>query len=162
MTKIVKNQPVSLDDLKYFLSLFRRDAETAESLNDAMKVVCNYTSLTNTKLLEAVAKEFNLHVRGAIYLIEQFNGSIERFCRNIQTQHIYGQDFMEQSCKNLLKSDLEEVQFVLEWEGDNTTLRDIQGVLRKAFHDNARHVMVKVVNEGKSIIVSCYISIHPL
>ena len=160
MTKIVKNNPVSLDDLKYFLSLFRRDAETAESLNDAMKVVCNYTSLTNTKLLEAVVKEFNL--RNAIYSIEIFNKSIDEFCWKIQTQHIYGQDFMKQSCKNLLKSDLEEVQFVLEWESDNTTLRDIQGVLRKAFHDNARHVMVKVVNEGKSIIVSCYISIHPL
>ena len=158
MTKIAKNKPVSLDDLKYFLSLFRRDAETAESLNDAMKIVCNYTSLTNTKLLEAVAKEFNL----SIYLIEKFNESIEYFCMKIQTQHIYGQDFMKQSCKNLLKSDLEEVQFVLEWEGDNTTLRDIQGVLRKAFHDKTRHVLVKVVNEGKSIIVSCYISIHPL
>ena len=147
--------------MKFFLSLYpelRKDAKAAESLNDIMRVICDYTSLTNTKLLEAVAKEFNL--QDAINLIEEFNGSIDEFCKTIQTQHIYGLDFMEHSHKNLQKSDLEEVEFVLEWEGDKTTLSDIQSLLRKAFHDNARHVMVKVVNKGNSIIVICYSPIH--
>ena len=147
--------------MKFFLSLYpelRKDAEAAESLNDTMRVVCDYTSLTNTKILEAVAKEVNL--QDAIDLIKKFNISIDEFCETIQTQHIYGQDFMEHSHKNLLKSDLEEVKFVLEWKGDETTLSDIQSLLRKAFHDNARHVMVKVVNEGNSIIVICYAPLH--
>ena len=52
---------------------------------------------------------------------------------------------MEHSHRNVLKS---EVVYVLEWEGDEVTLRDIQSLLRKAFLDDARHVMVKVVNEG--------------
>ena len=158
VTKILKNKPVSLEDLKYFLSLYRKNAEAAKSLNDAMRVICDYTSLTNTKLLEAVAKEFNL--QDAIHLIEEFNKSIDEFCKRIQTQHIYGLDFMKHSHKNLLKSNLEEVKFVLEWKGDETTLSDIQSLLRKAFHDNARHVMVKVVNEGNSIIVICYAPLH--
>ena len=159
MTKILKNKPVSLDDLKYFLSLYRelrKDAEAAESLNDAMRIVSDNTSLTNTKRLEAVAKEFNLH--DAISLIDEFNKSIDEFCKTIQTQHIYGQDFMKHSHKNLLIS--EEVKFILEWRGDETTLSNIQSLLRKAFHDNARHVMVKVVNEGNSIIVICYAPLH--
>ena len=158
---ILKNKSISFDDLKFFLSLYpelRKDAEAAESLNDAMRVVCDYTSLTNTKLLEAVAKQFNL--KDATNHIEEFNKSIDEFCEKIQTQHIYGQDFMEHSHKNLLNSDLEEVKFVLEWESDKMTLRDIQSLLRKAFHDNARHVMVKVVNEGNSIIVICYAPLH--
>ena len=158
---ILKNNSISFDDLKFFLSLYpelRKDAEAAESLNDAMRVVCDYTSLTNTKLLEAIAKQFNL--KDAISLIEGFNKSIDEFCETIQTQHIYGQDFMEHSYKNLLKSNLEEVKFVLEWEGDKTTLSDIQSLLRKAFHDNTRHVMVKVVNEGNSIMVICYAPLH--
>ena len=124
-----------------------------------MKVVCNYTSLTNTTLLEAVAKEFDL--QDAINLIEDFNESIDVFCKKIQTQHIYSQEFLH-SHKYLLRSDLKEVRFVLEWYGDETTLNDIQGLLRKALHDNSRQVMMKVVNEGNSIIVSCYISIHLL
>ena len=159
MTKILKNKPVSLDELKDFLSIdraLRKDAEAAESLNAAMRIVGDNTSLTNTKRLEAVAKEFNLH--DAIHLIEEFNKSIDEFCETIQTQHIYGQDFMKHSHRNLLKS--EQVKFVLEWEGDKTTLSDIQSLLRKAFHDNARHVMVKVVNEGNSIILICYAPLH--
>ena len=34
--------------------------------------------------------------------------------------------------KNL--QDSEEVEFVLEWEGDETTLNDVQSLLPKAFH----------------------------
>ena len=145
--------------MKFFLSLdraLRKDAEAAESLNAAMRIVGDNTSLTNTKRLEAVAKEFNL--QDAIHFIEDFNKSIDEFCETIQTQHIYGQDFMKHSHKILLKS--EQVKFVLEWRGDETTLSDIQSLLRKAFHDNARHVMVKVVNEGNSIIVICYAPLH--
>ena len=123
-----------------------------------MRVVCDYTSLTNTKLLEAVAKRYDL--QDAIDLIKKFDKSIDDFCQKIKTQHIYGQDFMEHSHKNLQRSDLEEVKFVLEWEGDKTTLSDIQSLLRKAFHENARHIMVKVVNEGNSIIVICYAPSH--
>ena len=159
MTKIVKNKPVSLDDMKYFLSFFpelRNDVEAAESLNDAMRVVSDHTSLINTNVLEAVAKQFNL--QDATNLIEEFNRSIDEFCETIRTQHIYGREFMEYLHKNI---NPEEVVFVLEWKGDRTTLSDIQSLLRKAFHNKARHVMIKVVNEGNSIIVSCYISIHP-
>ena len=161
VTKILKNKPVSLGDLKFFLSLYpelRKDNKAAKSLNNTMRVVCDYTSLTNTKLLEAVAKRF--YLQDAIELIKKFNKSIDEFCETIQTQHIYGLDFMEHSHKNLLKSDLEEVKFVLEWEGDKTTLSDIQSLLRKAFHDKARHVIVKVVNAGNSIIVICYAPLH--
>ena len=159
MTKILKNKPVSFDDLKSFLNVdraLRKDAEAAESLEGAMIIVGDNTSLTNTTRLEAVAKAFGL--QDAIHLIENFNKSIDEFCKTIQTQHIYGQDFMEHSDKNLLKS--EQVKFVLEWEGDKTTLSDIQSLLRKAFHEKARHVMVKVVNEGNSIIVICYAPLH--
>ena len=101
MTKILKNKPVYLDDLKYFLSLYRelrKDAEAAKSLNAVMRIVGDKTSLTNTKLLEAVAKKFDL--QDAIHLIEEFNKSIDEFCETIQTQHIYGQDFMKHSHKN--------------------------------------------------------------
>ena len=161
VTKILKNTPVSLDDMKYFLSFYpelRNDVETAESHNDAMRVIFDHTSLTNTNILEDVAEQFNL--QDAIDLIKNFNRSIDEFCEIIRTQHTYGQDFMEHVHKDLLQSDLEVVQFALEWKENQTTLSDIQSLLRKAFHDVARHVMIKVVNEGNYIIVSCYISIH--
>ena len=159
MIQILKDNVISLEGLKYFLSLrpeFRDDARAAKSIEDAIIVVYDHTSLINTKHLQAVAKKFNL--QEAIDLIKTFDHSIEVFCKTIQTQHIYAQDFMQRSHKNLLQS--EHVKFVLEWEGDNTTLSDIQSLHTKAFRDNARHLMV--VNEGNSIIVSLDMSIHPL
>ena len=159
MIKILKDNAISLEGLKYFLSLrpeFRDDARAATLIEEAMIVVSDHTSLINTTHLKAVAENFEL--QEAINLIKIFDDSIEAFCKRIPTEHSYGQDFMKHSRKNLLKP--EKVEFILEWEGDKTTLSDIQSLLRKAFHDNARHVMVKVVNEGNSIIVICYAPLH--
>ena len=135
---------------------FEGAASAAKSLEDAIMIVRDYTSLTNTSYLQAVATNFKL--QEAIDLIKEFDDSIDMFCKRIPTEHSYGQDFMAQSSKHF--HELEEVKFVLEWDGDKTTLSDIQSLLRKAFHDNARHVMVKVVNEGNSIIVICYAPNH--
>ena len=146
----LKDNNVSLKDVKVFLKLypeFRNEAEAAESIKNAMRVICDHMSLINTSYLEAVAESFKLHY--VIHLIEEFKNSNDVFCKTIQTKHIYSQDFME----NKILQESEEVKFGLEWEGDESTLSDIQPLLAKAFHEKARHVMVKVVNRGNSIIL---------
>ena len=148
ITQCLKIKDVPLDDLKAFLILYpelRAEAGAAESIEAALRVVCDHTSLINTSYLETVAQKFEL--QNAIGLIEKFNHSIDDFCKTIKTEHIYGQDFMAN--KNLRES--QEVKFVLEWEGDQTTLNDIQSLLAKALHDKARHVMIKIVNQSNSI-----------
>ena len=148
--QILKDNTIPLEDIKYFLSLrseFRDDARAAKSIEEAMLVVSDHTTLINTKHLQAVAKRFKL--QEAIDLIKTFDDSIEAFCKMIPIKHSYGKDFMKHSRKNLLKP--EKVEFVLEWEGHMMTRSDVQVLLRKAFYDKARHVMVKVVNEGNSI-----------
>ena len=159
MKQIIEDNKICLEKIKYFLSLhpqLERAVTAAQSLEEAIMIVRDYTSLTNTSKLQALAK--HLKLQKAIDLIKEFDESIDTFCKSIPTEHSYGQDFMEHSRKNLAKS--EEVKFVLEWEGDKTTLGDIQSLLRKAFHDMARHVKVKVVNEGNSIIIICYAPLH--
>ena len=156
--QIIEDKTISLKSLKFFLNLhpeLRKNVKTVESIDDAMMIVCDYTSLTNTALLQAVAKNFKL--QDAIQLVQKFNSSIEEFCNTIQTEHIYGLDFMH-SRRCLHKS--EEVEFILEWKGDETTLSDIQSLLRKAFHDKSSRVIVKVVNPSNSIIVICYAPLH--
>ena len=126
--QILEDNIVSLDRLRFCLSLhpeLRKDTRAVKSLEDAMMIVCDHTSLINTKYLQCIDKKFRLH--DAIDLIKKFDQSIHEFCKTIPTEHIYGQDFMKHSCKNLLKS--EEVKFVLEWDGDETTLSDIQSLL---------------------------------
>ena len=159
MKQIIEHNKICLEKIKDFLSLhpeLERAATAAKSLKEAIKIVRKYTSLTNTSKLQCLAKYLKL--QKAIDLIKEFDESIDTFCKSIPTEHSYGQDFMEHSRKNLHES--EEVKFVLEWEGDDTTLSDIQSLLRIAFHDKARHVIVKVVNPGNSIIVICYAPLH--
>ena len=159
--QILKENEISLENLKFFLNLYpelRKDVRDAESLEDMMTIVGDCTSLINVKYLKAISKYFKLQDK-INPLITAFDKSIEEFCKTIQTKHIYGQDFMKQhSCKHLDESG--EVKFVLEWDGDETTLSDIQVLLKRAFRNVARHVMLKVVNEGNSIIVICYAPIH--
>ena len=158
--QILEDNEISLKALKFFLNLYqelRKDVRAAQSLEDVMTTVYDYTSLINTKYLKAIAKNFKLQDK-IDPLIKTFDDSIIVFCKMIPIKHIYGQDFMKHSHKNLQES--EEVKFVLEWDGDETTLRDIQSLLKKAFRDEARHVMLKVVNEGNSIIFFCYAPPH--
>ena len=155
----LEDNNILLNSLKMFLSLhreLRNDARSAKSLKDGMILVGDYTSLINTKYLQAVAENFQLKV--AIDLIKKFNNSIDMFCKMIPTKYIYGQDLMRHSRKRFQES--EEVEFVLEWDSDETTLSDIPELLIKAFRSEARHVLVKVVNEGNSIIVICYAPPH--
>ena len=65
---------------------------------------------------------------------------------------------MEHFNKHLLKS--QTVRFVLEWEADKKTVSDIQSVLRKAFHEHASQVKVKVVTDSSSVVVICYAPLH--
>ena len=155
----LEDNNILLDSLKMFLSLhreLRNDARSAQSLKDAMIVIGDYTSLINTIYLEAVAKNFELKV--AIDLIKKFNDSIDKFCKMMPTKYMYGQDLMKHSRKRLQES--EEVEFVLEWDSDEMTLSSIPSLLINAFHSKARHVMVKIVNGGNSIIVICYAPPH--
>ena len=159
MKQIIEDNKICLEKIKDFLSLhpeLERDATAAKSLKEAIRIVRDYTSLTNTSKLQYLAKYLKL--QKAIDLIKEFDESIDTFCKSIPTEHSYGQDFMEHSRKNLHES--EEVKFVLEWEANGTTLSDIQSLLRIAFHDKARYVIVKVVNPGNSIIVICYAPLH--
>ena len=55
---------------------------------------------------------------------------------------------------------LEIVEFVLEWDADDERLNDIQGLLRKAFHDKAVYVKVIRMFPTKSICVICYAPPH--
>ena len=161
--KILEADKISVDDLKAFLGVFcelRSAVTVTTSLREAINVVGDRTSLINTNYLLAIAKEFQLH--NAIVFIKLYNDSIDKFCKKIPTAHAYGQEFMTYSSGFLQEA--ETVEFVLEWdphpEGRMKMLSDIQGLLRKAFHDQARYVMLKVVLPNNSIVVICYAPEH--
>ena len=48
------------------------------------------------------------------------------------------------------------LEFVLEWKIDEHTFNDIRDLLSKAFEDLVNCIEIQVINEGNSIIVTCY------
>ena len=158
ITEILKEKNISLEKLKFFLSLYeelRNDVTPAKSLEEVIIVVRDFTSLINTNYLEAISKKFEL--LNAIDLIKNYNDSINEFCKSIPTTHAYGQEFMQHTSESLHKS---KVEFVLEWDYDDKKLSDVQSLLRIAFHDKAKHVMVRKVKRGNSVILICYAPPH--
>ena len=135
---------------------FHELRDATASLEEVIKVVCDHTSLINTTYLIDIAERFQLP--DAVALIKQYDNSIDEFCKKIPTTHSYGQEFMMQSSRHIQQS--ETIEFVLEWHDDDTTLSDIQGLLRKAFHDHTGYMMVIRILPINSIRVVCYAPLH--
>lgn len=52
----------------------------------------------------------------------------------------------------------ETIQFILDWEADKYTLRDIKALLMKTFKELGKNVQVITIKEECSITVICYAS----
>ena len=158
INRILKDNTISLDDLKSFLCHYTelRDAiEATNSIDEAINVVSDHTPIGNTHYLLTIAKNFNL--QSAIVLIEEFDNSVDMFCKQIRTTHSYA-NFITDSSRDPQQS--ETVEFVLEWDAEDQRLNDIQGLLRKAFRDKAEYIQVIRKFPTKSICVICYAPPH--
>ena len=158
--QLLKEQNVSLDDLKSYLSFsypeYSIEVENSKSVSKVLEVVRAYTSLDNIHRLEAIVMRFNL--KGGEALIQKYNKSIEQFCKDISIHHAYGQSLMDCFEKHLLKS--ETIVFVLQWDKEDKVLHDVRGLFIKAFSRLADDIEVNVVFQGNSIIIVCYAPSH--
>ena len=117
-----------------------------------MDLVQDKCTIINVCCLEAIVNHFK--ITAAKPHIEEFKTAVNTFCKNIKTDICFKQNFKITSFSHHLTC--ETIEFVLEWETDKYTLRDIKDLLSKAFGDMAKSVQVRAVNDGNSIIVTCY------
>ena len=152
---IAKGIP-SLEDLKTYLRMCFRELRpllaAAEFLKDVMEVVQDKCAIINICCLEGIIDQYN--ITEAKVHITNYNIAVDAFCEKIKADVCCNQTFMISSSSHQLTC--ESIVFVLEWEADRYTLNDIRGLLSKAFKDMAKKVQVRTVNEGNSIIVTCY------
>ena len=152
---IAKSIP-SLQDLKTYLRMCFRELRpllaTAESFNNVMEIVQDKCTIINVCCLEGVVDQYNITEAKAH--ITNYNTAVEAFCEKIKADVCCNQRFVISSSSHQLTC--ETIVFVLEWKTDEHTLFDIRGLLSKAFKDMAKKVQVRAVNEGNSIIVTCY------
>ena len=152
---ITKGIP-SLKELKTYLRRCFRELRpqlaTADSFDDVMDLVQDKCTIINICCLEGIVDQYD--IREAKVHITNYKTSVDEFCEKIKADVCCNQSFMISSSSYQLTC--ETIVFVLEWEADKYTLIDIRGLLSKAFKDMAKSVQVRAVNEGNSIIVTCY------
>ena len=152
---IAKGIP-SLQDLKTYLRRCFRELRpqlaTAESFDDVMDLVQDKCTIINVCCLEEIVDQYD--ITEAKEHITNYNTAVDEFCEKIKADVCCNQSFIISSSSHQLTC--ETIVFVLEWKTDEHTLFDIRGLLSKAFKGIAKKVQVKAVNEGNSIIVTCY------
>ena len=145
----------SLKELKTYLRRCFRELKpqlsSAESFDDVMELVEDKCTIINICCLEAIVDHYN--ITEAKRHITEFKTAVDTFCEKVKTNICINQNFKVTSSHHLT---CETIEFILEWEADKYTLRDIKDLLSKAFKDLAKSVQVRAIKEGNSIIVTCY------
>ena len=145
----------SLEDLKTYLQLcydeLRFQLELADSFKKVMFIVKDKNTIIDIDCLQAIVDYFN--IEEAKDHIAAYKIAIEEFCEEIKLSVCCNENFKTESCSLLT---CETIKFILEWEANEYSLCDIRVLLQKAFKDMAKKVQVRCVNEGNSIVVTCY------
>ena len=131
----------SLQELKKFLQRCFRELKPqlsiAESFGDVMELVEEKCTMINIDCLEAIIEHFK--IADAKPHIVAYKVKVKQFCKELKISICENKDF-KTSPSTLL---CETIEFILEWETDEHTLREIQGILGKAFGDMAKRILVK-------------------
>ena len=155
---IAKGIP-SLQELKTYLRRcfpeLKSQLSKVESFDDIMDLVQEKCTIINVACLEAVVECYK--IEEAKRHVTAYKSAVDKFCEEIKLNLCENENFMT-GPSSLLKC--ETIKFVLEWEPDDYTLSQIRVLLQKAFQNMAKRVLIKVINEGNSIIVTCYAPRH--
>ena len=153
---LIKASIPSLKDLKIYLRRcfqeLRPQLSIAKSFDDVMDLVQDKCTIINICCLEFIVNHYK--ITEAKSLIKEFKMTVDTFCENVKVSICLKQNFKLVSHSHHLIC--ETIEFILEWEVDKYTLKHIKDLLSKAFEDMAESVQVITINEGKSIIITCY------
>ena len=145
----------SMTNLKTYLRRCFRELKpqlnAAESFDEVMDVIEERCTIINISCVEAVIDHYN--IEEAKPHIVTYKVTVDKFCEDVklslcEKENITIGQFPSLKC--------ETIEFVLEWELEDYVLKQIRGVLTKAFEDMAKHVQVRVIRKGNSIVVTCY------
>ena len=152
--EIKKDESVTTEKLKEFLSYYpdlKSSLVNAHSISDVMLVLQNHSTFICCSRLKNVAEHFKISsLTEKIRIYFQY---LEDFCSRKLTKHIYLKRFL--TAESMEFAPPTTLTFKLEWNPDDKTLSDIQGVLRRAFHEHSVYVHIVVVRGG-SVRVICF------
>ena len=150
----------SLDKLKKYLRTcfpeLKLQLTTSKSFEDVMDLVKDKCTIINISCLEAVVNRYK--ITKANEHIAEFKTAVDTFCKNMKAKICCNQSFNVSSSSHHLIC--ETIEFVLDWDADKYTVKDIKLLLLKAFEGFAKFIQVRAIGEGHSILVTCYAPQH--
>ena len=149
-----KNKSVTAKKLKKFLSYYpdlEASLVNAGSISDMMRILKNHSTFICCSRLKNVAEHFK--ISSVTEKIKVYFQYLEDFCSRKLTKHIYLKPFI--TAVSMEFAPLTTLTFKLEWNPDDKTLSDIQGVLRRVFHEHSVYVHIVVVRGGSVRVICC-------
>ena len=129
---------------------------TAESVQSALAIVLTKCNIINVSAVENIVQFYN--IPEAQKLIVKYKEEVNQFCSKIPLDFLLNKrlstDIGSLTC--------ETVQFVLDWKPDEHSLVDIRRLLKKAFTDINKRLIVQVTCPVNSIIIILYAPHHLL
>ena len=151
---LAKRDHVTLENLKELLGFYsdlEGPLQATQTINGAMRIVQQHSSVINCSYLQHIAEHFDLPDMKK--KIEVYRNEVDEFCQQTIREHSYVRSFMANPQNHILST--QKLTLKLEWKPDDKTLADIQSLIRKTFKSLSDHVHVVVIKEG-SVTVICY------
>ena len=147
--------PVSTLELKCFLNQtypeLTPEITHAESTDAIIKYIVEHRiNIINIAIIESIVERYD--ISEAKDLVTQFNESMQEFTSNMKLKFALNKR-LSPPISSLI---CETIKFVLDWEPSDHLLDDIRRLLKKAFEDMSKRVIVRSIHEGNSIIIICY------
>ena len=139
--------------MKQFLrdgySYLKSQIAHSTSIDDVLDVVNDHCTLINISCLEGIVERYD--IKEAKTHIQAYKIFVQSFCKETKASLCLEETFKERKSHSLLKC--ETAVFILDWDPTNYTLQDIRDIIAESVEDN---VQIRVIREGKSIIVTCF------
>ena len=138
--------PVSAKELKCFLKQtypeLTPEITHVQSIDVIMDIVGGRINITNITMIETIAKHYD--ISEAKDLVTQYKKDIQEFTSNMKLKFALDKK-LSPPISSLI---CETIVFVLDWEPSDHPLDDIRRLLKAAFGNSNRKVIVRSIHKG--------------
>ena len=123
----------------------------AQSTDDIINYIIKHrNNIINIAMIETIVESYD--ISEAKDLVTQFNEKMKEFISIMKLKLVLGKELLPPISSPIYKT----IEFVLDWEPSDHSLDDIRRLLKKAFDDIGKRVIVRSIHKGNSIIIICY------
>ena len=156
---LVVEKVSSVDDMKSFLvesyPELSQSIKEAVSVQEIMSIIKGRCTIIDVSIIKSIVNKYD--IKEGKDLVKRYEEKVDSFCEQMSIPFMLDTMFLTES---FLTS--ETVHFILDWKPEEHTLEDIQRLIKKAFKNLNKRIIVRSIHRGNSIIIICYAPHHLL